>query len=374
MTQPRAVYIHVPFCAHRCGYCDFTLIAGRDDLASQYLDALQREIEQTPLNDPIDTLFLGGGTPTQLDAQHLQRLLDLLCATFRFSTDIEFNVEANPDGLTDAKLDALAGAGVNRLSLGIQSFNDTHLQTLERLHSGEAAIEAFHRSRARFPNVSLDLIFAVPGQSFEQWRSDLQTAIDLRPNQVSTYGLTFEKGTSFWTRREKGQLAQADDSLERQMYGAAIDRLETAGYEHYEISSFAQSGYRCRHNQVYWSGGQFLGFGPGAASFVNGVRRQNHRSTTTWIRKVLAGEDAVADSEQLDPEASARERLILGLRQIDGLDAAAFEEQTGYAIDALSGETLRELATQGLIEFNGPTLKLTREGRFFYDTVAAELV
>jgi oxygen-independent coproporphyrinogen-3 oxidase len=350
------------------------LIAGRDDLASQYLDALQREIEQTPLNDPIDTLFLGGGTPTQLDAQHLQRLLDLLCATFRFSTDIEFNVEANPDGLTDAKLDALAGAGVNRLSLGIQSFNDTHLQTLERLHSGEAAIEAFHRSRARFPNVSLDLIFAVPGQSFEQWRSDLQTAIDLRPNQVSTYGLTFEKGTSFWTRREKGQLAQADDSLERQMYGAAIDRLETAGYEHYEISSFAQSGYRCRHNQVYWSGGQFLGFGPGAASFVNGVRRQNHRSTTTWIRKVLAGEDAVADSEQLDPEASARERLILGLRQIDGLDAAAFEEQTGYAIDALSGETLRELATQGLIEFNGPTLKLTREGRFFYDTVAAELV
>ncbi|MBI1311968.1 radical SAM family heme chaperone HemW [bacterium] len=374
VTQPRAVYIHVPFCAHRCGYCDFTLIAGRDDLAGAYLDALQAEIERSPLTEPLDTLFLGGGTPTQLDEPHLQRLLDLLRSAFRFSPDIEFNVEANPDGLTDAKLDALANAGVKRLSLGVQSFDDRFLSVLERRHSSESAIEAFGRCRSRFPDVSLDLIFAVPGQTLADWQHDLQTAIALQPNQVSTYGLTFEKGTTFWTRREKGQLDQADDSLERSMYGAAMDQLAAAGFEHYEISSFARPGFRCRHNQVYWNGGEYLGFGPGAASFDGGVRWQNHRSTTTWIRKVLAGEDAIGDREQLDPEASAREHLILGLRQIEGLNVAAFETQTGFALEPLGGEALSRLQDQSLLELTDDTLRLTREGRFFYDTVAADLV
>jgi oxygen-independent coproporphyrinogen-3 oxidase len=374
VTQPRAVYIHVPFCAHRCGYCDFTLIAGRDDLAGAYLDALQAEIAHTPLTEPLDTLFLGGGTPTQLDEPHLQRLLDLLCSAFRFSPDIEFNIEANPDGLTDAKLDALVDAGVNRLSLGVQSFNDEFLSLLERRHSSKSAIDAFNRCRSRFPNVSLDLIFAVPGQTLADWQCDLHTAINLQPNQVSTYGLTFEKGTTFWTRREKGQLDQANDSLERSMYAAAMDQLAAAGFEHYEISSFAQSGFRCRHNQVYWNGGEYLGFGPGAASFVGGVRWQNHRSTTTWIRRVLTGEDAIGDREQLDPEASARERLILGLRQIEGLDVAAFETQTGFALASLGGEALNNLQNQSLLELKNGTLRLTHEGRFFYDTLAAELV
>ena len=374
MTQPRAVYIHVPFCAHRCGYCDFTLIAGRDDLAGAYLDALQAEIARSPLTEPLDTLFLGGGTPTQLDEPHLQRLLDVLCSAFRFGPDIEFNVEANPDGLTDAKLNALSNAGVNRLSLGVQSFDDRFLSLLERRHSSEAAMDAFSRCRSRFPNVSLDLIFAVPGQSLDDWQHDLQTAIDLQPDQVSTYGLTFEKGTTFWTRREKGQLDQADDSLERSMYSAAMDQLAAAGFEHYEISSFARPGFRCRHNQVYWNGGEYLGFGPGAASFVDGVRWQDHRSTTTWIRRVLAGEDAVGDREQLAPEASARERLILGLRQIEGINVDAFEAQTGFALEALGGEALSQLQTQSLLELTNGVLCLTREGRFFYDTVAAGLL
>ena len=374
MTQPRAVYIHVPFCAHRCGYCDFTLIAGRDDLAGSYLDALQVEIERSPLTEPLDTLFLGGGTPTQLDEPQLQRLLDMLGSAFRFSPNIEFNVEANPDGLTDAKLDALASTGVNRLSLGVQSFDDRFLTLLERRHSSESAVDAFDRCRSRFPNVSLDLIFAVPGQTLDDWQRDLQTANDLQPNQVSTYGLTFEKGTTFWTRREKGQLDQADDSLERSMYGAAMDQLAAAGFEHYEISSFAQPGFRCRHNQVYWNGRDYLGFGPGAASFAGGVRWQNHRSTTTWIRKVLAGEAAIGDREQLDPEASARERLILGLRQIEGIDVATFETETGFTLKSLGGEALSHLQDQSLLEMTNGVLRLTREGRFFYDTVAAELV
>jgi len=374
VTQPRAVYIHVPFCAHRCGYCDFTLIAGRDDLADAYLEALQAEIKRSALTEPLDTLFLGGGTPTQLDEPRLQRLLDVLRSEFRFSPDIEFNVEANPDGLSDAKLDSLRNAGVNRLSLGVQSFDNRFLKLLERRHSSAAAVDAFERCRSRFPNVSLDLIFAVPGQTLADWQRDLETAIELQPRQVSTYGLTFEKGTSFWTRREKGQLDQANDSLERSMYGTAMDRLAAAGFEHYEISSFAQPGFRCRHNQVYWNGSEYLGFGPGAASFSGGVRWQNHRSTTTWIRRVLAGEDAVGDREQLDPEASARERLILGLRQIEGLNVASFETRTGFALETLGGDALHKLLDQSLLELNDGTLRLSPEGRFFYDTVAAELV
>ena len=296
MTVPRSVYIHVPFCAHRCGYCDFTLVAGKDHLAEKYLEALTLEIDRSlkAVNEgsgigsksELDTVFFGGGTPTQLSASQLERLCGLVHDRFQLTPETEFSVEANPARMTDEKIAILADAGVNRISLGVQSFDDATLTMLERDHRRDDVLGCVDRIRKRIANISLDLIFAVPRQSLELWESTLQTAIDLSPTHLSTYGLTFEKGTAFWTRREKGDLPQVAEDLERRMYEVAMEKLAASDFHQYEISSFARPGFRCRHNQVYWTGLSYFGFGPGAASLMNNERRQNHRSVTTWLKKL----------------------------------------------------------------------------------------
>jgi oxygen-independent coproporphyrinogen-3 oxidase len=385
VSQPRSLYIHVPFCAHRCGYCDFTLVAGKDHLADKYLDALSLEIhrELHRVDDvdsaahpkpEIDTVFFGGGTPTQLSALQLERLCSIVHDRFQLTPGVEFSVEANPARMTDDRINVLADAGVNRISLGVQSFDDATLTMLERDHRRADVFECVERVRARIANISLDLIFAVPGQSLPLWEATLKTAIDLSPTHLSTYGLTFEKGTAFWTRREKGELPQAAEDLERQMYEVSMSELAAHDFHQYEIASFARPGFRCRHNQVYWSGKTYFGFGPGAASLMNSERRQNHRSVTTWLKKVLAGESAIGDVEKLDPESFARELLVLGLRTNDGVERAWFKDESNFDLDNLAGESINRLIAKGLIEETGSTVRLTYEGRFLADTVASELL
>ena len=372
--QPRSVYVHVPFCVHRCGYCDFTLLAGRDDLASDYLLAIERELETVAGRPQVETVFLGGGTPTQLTAPQLSKLMQLLHDRFDWATDGEFSVEANPVGLTDEKLAVLQDAGVNRISLGLQSFDAGVLATLERDHRFDDILDCVQRTQRRFQNVGFDLIFAVPGQSFELWQQTLQTAIGLSPTHLSTYGLTFEKGTAFWSRREKGQLDQAADELERAMYAASMDDLGAAGFEQYEISNFARPGFRCRHNQVYWFCKPYWGFGPGAARLLNGTRIMNHRSTTTWIKRVLAGESTIFETETLSPEDQARELLVLGLRMNDGVSRSEFASRSAFDLDALAGDALQRLQAKGLISDDGERVQLTREGRFLADYVVGGLL
>lgn len=371
---PRSAYIHVPFCVHRCGYCDFTLVAGRDELMADFLKATEMELSQVEGRPTLDTLFFGGGTPTHLPPDSLRKLFELVRSRFELAADAEFSVEGNPADLSDATLDVLVEAGVNRLSLGAQSFDEATLKMLERDHSGGDISECLARARGRISNISLDLIFAVPGQSLNLWRATLDQAIALQPTHLSTYGLTFEKGTAFWTRREHGELTQADEELEREMYGLAMDRLDEAGLAQYEISSFARPGFRCRHNQVYWNGGEFFGFGPGAASYRNGSRILNHRSVTTWLKRVLAGESGVGETETLSQEDRARELLVLGLRQTDGIEAAEFERQSGLALRSLVGDSLPRLVEQGLLEEADNRFRLTREGRFLADSVAGDLL
>jgi oxygen-independent coproporphyrinogen III oxidase len=385
LSQPRSLYIHVPFCAHRCGYCDFTLVAGKDHLAEKYLDALTLEIDRKlrRVDKPnsaahpkpeLDTVFFGGGTPTQLSAQQLERLCGIVHDRFELTPKTEFSVEANPARMTDDRIAVLADAGVNRISLGVQSFDDATLTMLERDHRRADVFDCVDRIRKGIDNISLDLIFAVPGQSLALWETTLQSAIDLSPTHLSTYGLTFEKGTAFWTRREKGELPQAAEDLERQMYEVAMSELAAHNYDQYEISSFARPGFRCRHNQIYWSGKTYFGFGPGAASLMNDERRQNHRSVTTWINKVLAGESAIGEVEELDPESFARELLVLSLRTNDGVTRQTFHKQTGLDIANLAGESINRLMDQGLIQEVDSTIRLTYEGRFLADTVAGELL
>ncbi len=373
-AEPRAAYIHVPFCAHRCGYCDFTLVAGKDHLIDDYLRALEMELQTLVEPRSVDTLFFGGGTPTHLSPRQLDRLLRLVLNWFTLADGYEFSVEANPADLDDDKVQILADAGVNRVSLGSQSFDADVLKLLERDHRAADIVSTIERLRPRINNFSLDLIFGVPGQSLELWRATLQQAVALGPKHISTYGLTIEKGTAFWTRRRKGELIPVPDELERDMYAAAMDDLPAAGFEQYEISNFAQPGYQCRHNDVYWRAESYYAFGPGAARYINGRRETNHRSVTAWIKRVLANESPVGDSEQLDPEARARESIALALRRTDGLNRNQFQQRTGYELNNLAAAVIEKHVSGGLMEDNGSDIRLTREGRFLADMVVADFL
>jgi len=370
----RAAYIHVPFCRHHCGYCNFTVIAGRDDLVPTFLDAIERELSWLETPREIDTLYFGGGTPTRLAIGDLTRLVRAVRKWHPLATGYEWTVEANPADLHPALVAMLAELGVTRLSIGGQSFNTSKLQLLERDHSPEAFAESVRLARAVGLDVSLDMIFATPSETLADWQRDLKSAIELRPDHISTYGLTIERGTTFWNRREKHDLLEVDEELQREMYEWTIDELSKVGFEHYEVSNFARPDKRSWHNENYWRGGGYFAAGPGAARYVGGVRETNHRSTTAYLKHVLAGESPVADREQLDAEQQARERLIFGLRRLEGVNRTAFHAATGFEIDQLAGVELERYVRLGLIQDDGQTLRLTRDGLLVSDAIWPELL
>lgn len=373
---PRFAYIHVPFCAHRCGYCDFTLIAGRDDLIGDYLRALDREMESIGSDSPVelDTLFFGGGTPTHPSAEQLRILMNIVRDRFRLTSDAEFSVEANPLDMTDEKIDVLADAGVNRISLGVQSFSSPALTLLERDHTAADIGAVVKRLRRRFDNVSLDLIFGVPGESLASWRSSLRQAIALQPEHISTYGLTWETGTAFGTRLDRGELAAIDEELEREQYAVAMDELTNAGFEHYEISNFAKPGFSCRHNETYWAGNEYWAFGPGAARYLSGRRETNIRSVLGWLARIERGESPVADAEELEPEHRARELIFLGLRRRGGINRSDFRRLTGFHLDELAGQAIAANVERGWLENHDSGIRLSGEGRFVADRVIADFL
>jgi oxygen-independent coproporphyrinogen-3 oxidase len=371
---PRAAYVHVPFCAHHCGYCDFAVAAGRDHLQEAYLDALEAEIGTVGTPQPVETLFLGGGTPTHLTAGLLERLLRVLARWLPLSRGGEFTVEANPESFTADKAAILAGHGVTRVSLGAQSFHPDLLRVLERAHDPAAIGPAADRARLHGLQVSLDLIFGVPGQSLAQWADDLRRGLVLGPVHVSTYGLTYEKGTPLWKQRRARLLRPLDEEAELAMYDLAIDTLEAAGFDHYEISNFARPGRRSRHNQVYWANEAYFGFGLGAARYVRGVRAVNTRDLAAYIRRAKGGESVTQSSERLDDDERARETMAVQLRRADGIDRPAFLLQTGRDLDAVAGGRLAWLVEQGLLRDDGRSVALTRRGRHVADAVIERLL
>jgi putative oxygen-independent coproporphyrinogen III oxidase len=371
---PRAAYLHVPFCAHRCGYCNFTLVAGRDDLIDRYQHAMSTELAWLGTARPVDTLFFGGGTPTQLPADELARLIATARHWFPLAEGYELTIEANPADLTEELAARLAAVGVNRISLGGQSFDADKLRLLERDHSPGQLASAMKIARRHIASVSLDLIFGIPGESLVVWQRDLAAALALEPDHVSTYGLTFERGTSFWNRLAKGRLSRIDEETERAMYLTAIETLSAAGLEHYEVSNFARAGHRCRHNEIYWAGGGYFAAGPGAASFVGGRREMNHRSTTTWLRRVLAGQSPVAESETLLPRERACELLVFGMRRLAGVERQSFARVTGFEIDELVGHELGELSRLGLLDVDAAGVRLTAAGLLVSDAIWPRLL
>lgn len=373
-AAPQAVYVHVPFCLHRCGYCDFTLVAKQDELIPRWLDALERELSRMRHVHPVNSVFVGGGTPTHLSVPDLQRLFEMILKHFKPQDDAEISIEANPDGLDNDRLNILQDYGVNRLSLGVQSFHPEVLQTLERQHNADQAIDVIHRAAERFANISLDLIFGVPGQTPEIWNQTLQTALQLPLSHISTYGLTFESGTDFFRRLKHGRITPANEETERSMYAAAMDVLPAAGFPQYEISNFARPTFECRHNHVYWTAGEYFAFGPGAARYVSGIRSTNARSVTHWIQSWNSDQPAFHEVEELTQEEKIREAVFLGLRLVRGINLQEFEHRFGKPVDVIEPVALQRHCADGLLEVVNGHLRLSHAGRFLADTVVTDFL
>jgi oxygen-independent coproporphyrinogen-3 oxidase len=369
-----AAYIHVPFCAHHCGYCDFAVAAGQDQLRDLYVDALSAELATLGEPRPVQTLFIGGGTPTYLEPRQLDRLLTELNHWLPLVGPAEFSVESTPDSLNEERVAILARHGVTRVSIGAQSFHPQLLQVLERRHVPDEVARAVACTRRFIPEITLDLIFGVPGQTLANWDSDLRRALDLAPDHMSTYGLTYEKGTRLWKQRQRGDVRPLDEETELALYCHAMDTLTAAGFEQYEISNFARPGRRCRHNEVYWANEAYYGFGVGAARYLQGRRELNTRDLQQYMRKVLAGQPATFQAETLDAAERARETMAIQLRRSDGIHRPLFRQQTGFELDAVAGEAIRRHTDLGLLADDGQTVRLTRQGKCVADSVIENLL
>ncbi len=345
-----------------------------------YLEALIAELATLGKPQPVHSVFIGGGTPTYLDCRRLERLLMEIRRWFvpmdqsAEPKDFEFSVEANPGNLDGEKVRILADHGVTRISLGSQSFQPRLLRVLERDHAPEDVFRAVGVVKARISQVSLDLIFGIPGQTLVDWQRDVEQALALQPDHLSTYGLTYEKGTRLWKQRQLGEIHPLDEDTELAMYLQALDSLESAGFEQYEISNHARPGKRCRHNQVYWANEAYFGFGMGAARYIECRRELNTRSIHEYIRRTMAGESATFQSEVLELKDRARETIALQLRRSDGIDRRAFYNQTGFELDDLAGPALAQPIDLGLIEDDGISVRLTRKGKCVADAVIREFM
>ena len=373
--EPRTAYVHVPFCGHHCGYCDFAVTAGQDHLVELYLDALELELRTLGTPRPVESLFVGGGTPTYLSAGQLDRLFTAIDAWLpRFGESPEVSVESTPESWTTEKAEVLAAHGVNRASIGVQSFDPRQLAALDRRHGVEQIPQAVEIVRRVIPNLSFDLIFASPGQTVADWQADLATALSYAPGHLSTYGLTYETGTPLWKARRKATLTPVTEDDEAAMYAAAIDTLTAHGFEHYEVSNFAKPGQRSLHNQRYWANDAYYGFGTGAARYVHGSRELNVRDTALYIRRVLAGEDPTFQREVLTPRERAFETLAVQLRRADGITYADFAARTGFDLRELLAEQLPMHFRENLLRDDGVSLRLSPAGKFVADGVVEDLL
>jgi oxygen-independent coproporphyrinogen-3 oxidase len=349
-------------------------VAEKDNRIGLYLEALATEMSTLGKPEPVETLFIGGGTPTHLNPDQLQILLSTVRRFLPLAANGEFTIEANPGTLEREKIEVLAGNGVTRVSLGAQSFQSKTLQILERQHDAEDIRKAVETVRELIPDVSVDLIFGVPGQTVNDWHSELDAALGLQLDHVSTYGLTYEKGTRLWKQRRAGLIIPLSEDDELAMYVAAMDMLEQAGLEQYEISSFAKPGKRCRHNQAYWANEAYFGFGMGAASYVDGCRKLNSRDLETYLRLALSGETTAVQAETLEPLERAQETMAVQLRRAEGIERDRFHVQTGFELDSLVGPALKRQMELGLLKIEGRSVYLTRAGKCVADAVIAALL
>ena len=372
------VYVHIPFCASRCSYCDFFSTLRLDEVGHDYVEALIAEarLRKAELNGkPVKTLYMGGGTPSQLPLPLLARLIDGLKATLDLNAVEEFTLEANPDDVTPEWSAAVRALGVNRVSMGVQSFQDAVLRLVGRRHTARQAIDAVASLRhAGIDNISIDLIYGLPGQTLETWAESVRQAVDLRPQHISAYGLTYEPGTRLWQQRECGEVVEASEDQYLDMYRILVGLLRVAGYEHYEISNFALPGYRSRHNSSYWNETPYLGLGAAAHSYDGTMRRSNPADLCGYIRRITSGQPA-CQVEDLAWWERYDERVMLGLRTADGVDAHRLRSDFGDKAWAhFVSEARRHIDAGNMICTDDGRYILTSEGIVLSDSVMRDLM
>ncbi|WP_031513238.1 radical SAM family heme chaperone HemW [Desulfofalx alkaliphila] len=360
------LYVHVPFCLQKCHYCDFVSYPYSYPLAEDYLKALELEAAYYARLFPelkINTLFIGGGTPTVLEERLLSILLDCLQRHLGWQQDAEVTVEANPDTLDLSKLTVLRRGGVNRLSLGVQACQRHLLQLLGRTHGYQEVVQAVEDARqVGFDNINLDLIFGIPGQTLDHWRQSLRLLTRLDPNHLACYGLQWEEGTPLTTALDKGRLKAVSQEEELDMYNEAIIFLTAQGYRHYEISSFAKPGYYSRHNLCYWHNGPYLGLGPAAHSHLNARRWANTADVELYVSQLAKGVAPVAESHPLSRQDSMIETAFMGLRLLEGINLKQFYKRFGLHLTDVWQQEVAELRADGLVELKDSHLRLTPKG------------
>lgn len=389
MTEPLSLYVHIPFCTAKCGYCDFNSYAGQDHLIPAYDQALERELRlwaRSLGSRPVSTVYFGGGTPSLTPIEELARVAGVIRECFSLEPDVEWSLEANPGTVNEAYLRGLRELGVNRLSFGVQSFDDIELKALERIHTADDVRREVAAARvAGFDNLNLDLIFGLPGQTLDAWRRNLEEALRLEPEHLSAYALTVEEGTALARNVARGRTPPPDPDRQADMYELTQEILASAGYQHYELSNWAKPGRQCRHNLVYWRNGEYLGVGAGAHSYLDGVRFANERLPSrylaavneTWESSQAGGPTTmrqVASVEREPVEMQMAETAILGLRLIEGVDLAAFERRFGRRFEDVYATELPELFGYGLLERAEGHIRLTARGRLLGNEVFQRLL
>ncbi|MBE3552864.1 MAG: radical SAM family heme chaperone HemW [Kyrpidia tusciae] len=369
----KALYLHVPFCARKCYYCDFNTYVARPEVWERFVQALVREIRALGRLYPdtvLETVYAGGGTPSLLSCRQWQQIFEALRGSFHLASDAEISLEANPGTVDREKLQVLRELGVNRLSIGAQSFNRELLRKLGRSHGPEEIVHSVElaRSVGGF-SLNLDLMFGIPGQTMEDWRQSLAAAVGLGPDHLSAYGLKVEEGTPYSRWYDQGVLDLPSEDLEAKMYTALMEFMDKAGYEQYEISNFARPGARCRHNLVYWSNEPYLAAGPGAHGYVDGVRYVVVRNVPVYMELAWEGSSTVEERHEVSDEEEMEDTMILGLRLLEGVGDDRFAQRHGRSLFDVFSEPVERYLRSGLLVQEGSRVRLAREALWISNEV-----
>lgn len=378
MNKSIGLYIHIPFCKSKCHYCDFNSQPGKETLMESYFNALEREIcnySSGLSNCIVGSIFIGGGTPSLVDSKYIYQLMNTCRQYFEIDGKAEITIESNPGTLTYEKLLSYRINGINRLSIGLQAWQDIHLKKLGRIHSVEDfKVNLEGAVKAGFKNINADLIFGIPGQNINDWSETVRSVAKSGLHHISCYSLKIEEGTPFYSMLQSGTLQPVDDELDRKMYWYAVDELKKHGYLHYEISNFALPGYECKHNMVYWRAAEYLGIGAGAHSYMAGKRFNNICDIEEYTSAVLNRSDTVENVQDIDESESMSEYMILGLRLVDGICTEQFKERYDEDVFEVFGKQIDKLLKKQLVEQEGGRLRLTPYGLDVANCVFEEFI
>lgn len=373
LKKPTSAYVHIPFCTQICYYCDFSKVFIKNQPVDAYLQALIREFRSYDITE-LRTLYIGGGTPTSISAVQLDYLLTELIRDLNLNTLEEFTIEANPGDLTVDKIEVLQKSAVNRVSLGVQTFNDKHLKRIGRSHNEAQIYSTIDALKtAGFQNISIDLIYALPGQTMDDVRSNVAKALSLNIPHLSLYSLILEHHTVFMNKMRRGKLHLPTEDLEAEMFEYIISEMERNGFEHYEISNFTKPCFESRHNLMYWENVEYYGVGAGASGYLDGIRYRNRGPIQHYLKGVSEG-NARLSEEVLSKNEMMEEELFLGLRKKEGVSIGKFEQKFGTSFEKRYGQIVQELQSDGLLKENNGFIQMTKKGLFLGDTVAEKFI